>query len=236
MAVSSFSAVFSDWFLFDRLFGIEGADAEAARYLAELRLSAKVTIENGRFSTTALSLGQRKRMMLLVAYLEDRPVYLFPACQAGLGRRQPGGRVVEGQAAATADSPLPVTQHLFGQVGCRRAKLTQLFGWNIIAVAVLVLVGAVYWLARGKLLDDAALPVTSRAVVAVTAYVPALANVSVPLITPVVGLIVTPGGRFVALYVSVSPFNVYVHRYVCPTRRASLAYVRFDVTMPSASE
>jgi hypothetical protein len=49
-------------------------------------------------------------------------------------------------------------------------RLTKLFGWNILAVAVLVIIAAVYWLARGKLLDDTALPVASRAVVAVTAY------------------------------------------------------------------
>jgi putative ATP-binding cassette transporter len=30
-----------------------------------------------RFSTTSLSLGQRKRMALVSSYLEDRPLYLF---------------------------------------------------------------------------------------------------------------------------------------------------------------
>lgn len=50
------------------------------------------------------------------------------------------------------------------------AKLTKLFGWNAAAVIVLILAAAVYWLARGKLLDDASLPIASRAVVAVTAY------------------------------------------------------------------
>jgi putative ATP-binding cassette transporter len=74
-----FSAVFSDWYLFDRLFGLDTArvDAEAQRYLAELRLDKKVRVSDGRFSTTALSQGQRKRLMLLTAYLEDRPVYVF---------------------------------------------------------------------------------------------------------------------------------------------------------------
>ena len=32
---------------------------------------------DGAFTTTALSQGQRKRLALLTAYLEDRPVYLF---------------------------------------------------------------------------------------------------------------------------------------------------------------
>jgi putative ATP-binding cassette transporter len=74
-----FSAVFSDWYLFDRLFGIDPAraDEEGQKYLGELQLSKKVQIKDGMFSTTALSQGQRKRLMLLTAYLEDRPVYVF---------------------------------------------------------------------------------------------------------------------------------------------------------------
>ena len=34
-------------------------------------------VENGRLSTVELSQGQRKRLALLTAYLEDRPIYLF---------------------------------------------------------------------------------------------------------------------------------------------------------------
>jgi len=40
-------------------------------------LDLKVSIVNGKFSTLNLSQGQRKRLALLVAYLEDRPIYLF---------------------------------------------------------------------------------------------------------------------------------------------------------------
>ena len=75
----TFSAVFSDFFLFDRFLGLPAA-AEAGRindYLERLQLSHKVRIEGERLSTTALSQGQRKRLALLTAYLEDRPVYLF---------------------------------------------------------------------------------------------------------------------------------------------------------------
>ena len=63
------SPVFSDWFLFDRRFGLQCArtDDVALRYLKELRLDAKVKVEQGRFSTTELSLGQRMRLMLLMA-------------------------------------------------------------------------------------------------------------------------------------------------------------------------
>jgi putative ATP-binding cassette transporter len=74
-----FSAVFSDYYLFDSLLGLapEGLDEEATRLLAELQLDHKVTIEKGVLSSIKLSQGQRKRLALLVAYLEDRPIYLF---------------------------------------------------------------------------------------------------------------------------------------------------------------
>lgn len=74
-----FAAVFSDFFLFQRLLGFkEGAiDEDASRYLSLLQLERKVRIEGGVLSTLELSQGQRKRLALLSAYLEDRPIYLF---------------------------------------------------------------------------------------------------------------------------------------------------------------
>ncbi|MDR5815310.1 MULTISPECIES: cyclic peptide export ABC transporter [unclassified Caballeronia] len=74
-----FSVVFNDFFLFDELhgFAIDGLDAQAQELLELLHLEHKVTIRDGRFSTTDLSQGQRKRLALLVAYLEDRPFYVF---------------------------------------------------------------------------------------------------------------------------------------------------------------
>ncbi len=42
-----------------------------------LRIQDKVTIKDGEFSTTKLSTGQKKRLALLVSYLEDRPICLF---------------------------------------------------------------------------------------------------------------------------------------------------------------
>src|SRR5262249_40882734 len=65
--------------LFDSLLGMEspGLDAQARRYLSELRLAHKVKVQNGALSTTELSRGQRKRLALLTAYLEDRPLYVF---------------------------------------------------------------------------------------------------------------------------------------------------------------
>ena len=74
-----FSAVFSDYFLFDRIVGRGGeeADVRAREYLVRLHLDHKVSIKDGAFSTTQLSQGQRKRLALLSAYIEDRPFYLF---------------------------------------------------------------------------------------------------------------------------------------------------------------
>lgn len=42
-----------------------------------LRIDEKVQIQNGEFSTTKLSTGQRKRLALLISYLEDKSIYLF---------------------------------------------------------------------------------------------------------------------------------------------------------------
>jgi len=74
-----FSVVFSDSFVFESLLGIDidAVDAAARRYLRRLQIDHKVTIQNGTLSTTDLSTGQRKRLALLTAYLEDRPVYVF---------------------------------------------------------------------------------------------------------------------------------------------------------------
>lgn len=74
-----FSAVFYDFYLFERLFGVDAKDidGEAQKYLDLLQLSNKLTVKNGNLSTIDLSQGQRKRVALLNAYLEDRPIYIF---------------------------------------------------------------------------------------------------------------------------------------------------------------
>ncbi|CDL83128.1 cyclic peptide export ABC transporter [Xenorhabdus cabanillasii] len=73
-----FSAVFSNYHLFDQLLNT-GANVteKATHYIEALNMSHKVKIVNGQFSTTELSAGQRKRLALVSAYLEDRPIYLF---------------------------------------------------------------------------------------------------------------------------------------------------------------
>ena len=74
-----YSVVFSDFYLFDKLLGLDptGIGTQAKSYLVRLKIDHKVTMKDGVFSTTELSQGQRKRLALLTAYLEDRPIYVF---------------------------------------------------------------------------------------------------------------------------------------------------------------
>jgi putative ATP-binding cassette transporter len=74
-----FSVVFYDFYLFDRLFGADESDLDARSesYLKTLQLNHKLQIKDGKLSTVDLSQGQRKRLALLNAYLEDRPIYVF---------------------------------------------------------------------------------------------------------------------------------------------------------------
>ncbi len=74
-----FSTVFSDFYLFDKLYGIDYQEKEKdiQKYLDILRIRDKLQIDGGKFSTLKLSTGQRKRLALMISYLEDRPAYLF---------------------------------------------------------------------------------------------------------------------------------------------------------------
>lgn len=74
-----FATVFSDFFLFDSMLGVLPAalHSQAQHLLVALHLEHKVQIENGAFTTLNLSQGQRKRLALLVALLEDRAFYVF---------------------------------------------------------------------------------------------------------------------------------------------------------------
>lgn len=74
-----FAAIFTDFHLFNDLVGFDNRDldAQAKDYLVKLHLDHKVNIQNGQFSTIALSRGQQQRLALLTAYLEDRPFYIF---------------------------------------------------------------------------------------------------------------------------------------------------------------
>jgi putative ATP-binding cassette transporter len=77
-ARQSVAAIYLDFYLFPRLFGLAAADLQKAQYyLEKLGLAHKVSLQGDRFSTIDLSDGQRKRLALLAAYLEDKNLYVF---------------------------------------------------------------------------------------------------------------------------------------------------------------
>jgi putative ATP-binding cassette transporter len=74
-----FSVVFSDFHVFNKLLGQSDSQADrlASQYLRLLHIDQKVTVQERTFSTLDLSQGRRKRLALVTAYLEDRPIYVF---------------------------------------------------------------------------------------------------------------------------------------------------------------
>jgi len=73
------SAIFFDYHLFQRLYGIPDPDpAEIDRLLRKFRLEDKTGISpEGEFRTLDLSGGQRRRLALIVSMLEKRPIMLL---------------------------------------------------------------------------------------------------------------------------------------------------------------
>ncbi|MFB9037008.1 cyclic peptide export ABC transporter [Xanthomonas arboricola] len=72
-------SIYSDYHLFDRLLSDPRLDEDEKirEYMSLLKLEGKLSIVGRRFSTRALSDGQRKRLALLAALIEDKPLYLF---------------------------------------------------------------------------------------------------------------------------------------------------------------
>jgi putative ATP-binding cassette transporter len=73
----TFGAIFSDFHLFPKLYGIEANDAAIADELEAMRLTDKLGYSGEGFSTRDLSTGQRKRVAMVVAMLENRPILIF---------------------------------------------------------------------------------------------------------------------------------------------------------------
>jgi putative ATP-binding cassette transporter len=72
------TAIFVDYHLFQRLYGIPNPDpSEVDRLLAQFRLQDKTRLARDEFNTVDLSTGQRKRLALIVSLLEKRPVLLL---------------------------------------------------------------------------------------------------------------------------------------------------------------
>ncbi|WP_281285656.1 multidrug ABC transporter permease/ATP-binding protein [Halomonas halmophila] len=76
----SFSAVFTDFHLFDRLVGQEGAAPDPALvqdWLERLGMQDKLQFDGDRVTNPQLSQGQRKRLALLLAVAEQRDFLLL---------------------------------------------------------------------------------------------------------------------------------------------------------------
>jgi putative ATP-binding cassette transporter len=73
-----FTAVFADFHLFSKLYGLGGTDDRLILQLIKtMQLEKKVGYSDGRFTTLDLSTGQRKRLGLIVSILDRKPIFIF---------------------------------------------------------------------------------------------------------------------------------------------------------------
>jgi putative ATP-binding cassette transporter len=75
---SLITAIFPDFHLFQRLYGIADPGVEElAGMLTQFKLQDKTRLTHGEFRTVDLSSGQRRRLALIVAQLEKRPLLML---------------------------------------------------------------------------------------------------------------------------------------------------------------
>jgi putative pyoverdin transport system ATP-binding/permease protein len=75
---SLFSVVFNDFYLFDEFYSIRNLDVQKANSLISLfEIEDKVSIVDNHFSTIDLSTGQRKRLALITAILEEKNIIVM---------------------------------------------------------------------------------------------------------------------------------------------------------------
>ncbi len=73
-----FSIIFTDFHLFDRLYGLQNVDDKRVKSLLQMmELDKKTKYLNGQFSQLDLSTGQKKRLAFIAAVMEDKPIYIF---------------------------------------------------------------------------------------------------------------------------------------------------------------
>ena len=72
------AAIFTDFHLFKKLYGLaHSSPLQVSALLQQLQIAHKTAYGDNGFSRTDLSTGQRKRIAMVVALLEDRPLYIF---------------------------------------------------------------------------------------------------------------------------------------------------------------
>jgi len=73
-----YSAIFSDFHLFKRLYGVENANITVLNELLKsLHLDNKTQFDGAGFSTVNLSTGQRKRLAYIGTILENKQIFVF---------------------------------------------------------------------------------------------------------------------------------------------------------------
>lgn len=74
-----FSTIFTDFHLFNRLYGLANVDeSKIAYWLKKMELHEKTSYSaEGYFTKTNLSTGQKKRLAFIAAILEDKPILIF---------------------------------------------------------------------------------------------------------------------------------------------------------------
>lgn len=73
-----YSAIFYDFHLFSKLYGLDNVDAKEVNDLLKLmQIENKTQFAGDRFTKQNLSTGQRKRLALIVSLLEDKPIFIF---------------------------------------------------------------------------------------------------------------------------------------------------------------
>lgn len=73
-----YAAIFYDFHLFNKLYGLEMIDPDKVNALLKLmQIDNKTAFKDDRFTIQNLSTGQRKRLALIVTLLEDKPIYIF---------------------------------------------------------------------------------------------------------------------------------------------------------------
>ena len=73
-----FGAIFSDFFLFSELYGIENIDeANVTRLIRQMQLEKKTSFKERAFTNQNLSTGQRKRLAMISVILENKNLLVF---------------------------------------------------------------------------------------------------------------------------------------------------------------
>ena len=73
-----FSLIFTDFHLFDRLYGLDQVDPVViANLIKTMQLHDKTRYIDGRFTNINLSTGQRKRLAYIASLLDNKEIYVF---------------------------------------------------------------------------------------------------------------------------------------------------------------